>query len=83
MNFLKSVALQEYIPVIEIDEMVDIFGYTNRRALIRAIRENRFEVPLFMLGNRKVAHVESIESYINKMKRAEIRKLDNEDVLAI
>lgn len=83
MNFVKNSILRTYIPVIEIDEMVDIFGYMNRRALIRAIREDRFEVPLFTLGNRKVAHVKSVEKYINKMKRAEIRKLDNEDVLAI
>ena len=47
---------EKILPILELEELVEIFDYTNRRAAVRAIKEGSFPVPVFKLAGRLVAH---------------------------
>ena len=55
------------IPYLEMDELCALFGYKNIRALRSAIRAGRFPVKLFELAGRRVASVEVVKAYFERM----------------
>ena len=58
------------LPILELDELVEIFEYTNMRAARRAIRLGKFPVPTFELAGRTVAHADAVD-LLMKRKRNE------------
>lgn len=58
------------LPILELDELVEIFEYTNVRAARRAIRLETFPVPTFELAGRTVAHADAVDLFM-KRKRDE------------
>jgi len=58
------------LPLYELDELVELFGYTNVRAVRRAIRLEIFPVPVFQLAGRTVAHIDAVDLFL-KRKRQE------------
>ena len=55
-------------PILEFDELVEIFGYTNERAARRALRLGKFPVKTFELAGRTVAHVDVVNGYFEAQK---------------
>ena len=53
-------------PILEFDELVEIFGYTNERAPRRAIRIDAFPVPTFDLAGRTEAHIDVVDAFFKK-----------------
>ena len=51
------------IPVIEFNELSDLFGYANIRAARRAIRLKTFPVQVFEMAGRTVAHKDAVTHY--------------------
>ena len=58
------------LPVLELEELMEVFDYPNIRSVRRAIRMDKFPVPTFQLGGRTVAHVDVIDVFF-KAKRKE------------
>jgi hypothetical protein len=56
------------LPILELDELVEIFEYTNVRAARRAIRLKKFPVPVFELAGRTVAHEDAVELFMKRMR---------------
>jgi hypothetical protein len=56
------------LPILELDELVEIFEYTNVRAARRAIRLKKFPVPVFELAGRTVAHEDAVALFMNRMR---------------
>jgi hypothetical protein len=61
---------EKILPILEMDEMVEIFDYTNRRAAVRAIKQGTFPVPVFELAGRYVAHVDAVSLYFEEQRQA-------------
>lgn len=61
---------EKILPILEMDEMVEIFDYTNRRAAVRAIKQGTFPVPVFELAGRLVAHVDAVSLYFEEQRQA-------------
>ena len=57
---------ERLLPILEFEELVEIFEYTNERAARRALRLGKFPVPVFELAGRTVAHVDSIDLFFKK-----------------
>ena len=53
-------------PILEFDELVEIFGYTNERAARRAIRLDKFPIPTFELAGRTVAHIDVVKRFFDE-----------------
>ena len=64
------------LPIIELDELVELFQYTNRRALVRAIRLKRFPIKTFDVGGRLVAHAGAVDQYFDHMKAESLKELN-------
>lgn len=58
------------LPIFEIEELVEIFDYTNRRAAIRAIKDGTFPVPVFKLAKRWVSHIDAVNLYFEEQRQA-------------
>ena len=56
------------LPILEFDELVALFEYTNERAARRAIRLDKFPVPTFELAGRTVAHVDVVDAFFEGQK---------------
>lgn len=54
------------MPILEFDELVEIFGYTNARSARRAMRLDKFPIPTFEIAGRTVAHVDVLKEYFDK-----------------
>jgi hypothetical protein len=59
---------EKLLPILELDELVEIFEYTNVRAARRAIRLKKFPVPTFELAGRTVAHEDAVELFMKRMR---------------
>ena len=57
------------LPILELDELMEIFEYPNKRSIRRAIRLGSFPVPTFELAGRTVAHVDVIDAYFEGKRR--------------
>ena len=53
-------------PILEFDELVEIFGYTNERAARRHLRLGKFPVPTFELAGRTVAHIDVVKKFFDE-----------------
>jgi hypothetical protein len=53
-------------PILEFDELVEIFGYVNERAARRALRLGTFPIPTFELAGRTVAHVDVLDKFFKE-----------------
>jgi hypothetical protein len=62
----------KYMPILEMDELQEIFEYPNRRSMNRSIRLGRFPVPLFMLQGRRVAHKDAVDLFFEEKKKQAI-----------
>ena len=54
------------LPILEFDELIELFGYANERAARRAMRLKKFPVPTFKLAGRTVAHVDVVKRYFDE-----------------
>lgn len=76
------------LPILELDELAELFDYPSLRQVKRAIRAGTFPIPLFKLGKRYVAHVDAVELWFTDQRKASMSwmerryKLDPEDVAA-
>lgn len=61
---------EKLLPILEFNELIEIFEYTNERAARRAMRLDKFPVPTFEFAGRTVAHVDVIDLYF-KAQRGE------------
>lgn len=62
--------MSNMLPILELDELIAIFEYTNKRAAKRAIKRGSFPVPIFRMAGRTVAHVDAVQLYFAE-RRAE------------
>lgn len=53
-------------PILEFDELVEIFGYVNERAARRAVRLGTFPIPTFELAGRTVAHIDVLKKFFDE-----------------
>ena len=60
--------------VFELDELVEMFGYRNRRAAQRKIRLGTFEVPTFTLAGRRVATGRQVANFFERQEKREARE---------
>lgn len=67
----------QILPILEFDELIELFEYTNQRAARRAINNGTFPVPVFTLANRTVAHVDAVTLYFNEQRSASMTWLKN------
>jgi hypothetical protein len=58
------------LPILEFDELIELFEYTNHRAARRAIKAGTFPVPVFEMAGRTVAHVDAVELYFSEQRDA-------------
>lgn len=56
------------LPIYELEELVEIFEYTNVRAARRAIRLGKFPVPTFELAGRTVAHIDAVDLLMQRKR---------------
>jgi len=56
------------LPILEFDELVEIFEYTNARAARRAMKLGKFPIPTFELAGRTVAHMDAVELFMKRMR---------------
>jgi hypothetical protein len=56
------------LPILEFDELVELFDYTNTRAARRAIKAGTFPVPVFELAGRTVSHVDAVTLFFNERR---------------
>lgn len=67
------------LPIYELAELVEIFEYTNIRAARRAIRLEKFPVPVFELAGRTVAHIDSVDLLMKRKRQEAMRHLKVHD----
>lgn len=63
---------ERLLPIFEFDELVEIFEYPNARAARRAIKSGTFPVPVFILANRTVSHVDAVTLYFSEQREASL-----------
>ena len=67
------------IPWLEIDEIYDFFGYINRRAALRAIRNGSFPVPTYIVSGRlRVVDREVFFTFFRLNRQAGLEHLELE-----
>ncbi len=54
------------LPYMELDEVAALLGYKNRRAAVRAIKNNKFEVPTYELAGRRVANTAVVKKFFEE-----------------
>ena len=57
------------LPILEFDELTELFSYTNERAARRALRMGTFPVKTFELAGRTVAHVDVVSAYFDAKRK--------------
>lgn len=68
-------------PILEFDELTEVFGYKNERAARRALRLDKFPVPTFELAGRTVAHVDVVNEFFKRMYGEGVEILRSRGVL--
>lgn len=66
------------LPYMELDEVVALLGYTNRRAAVRAIKNDKFEIPTYELAGRIVANVAVVKKFFEEKTDEGTLKLELE-----
>lgn len=64
-------------PILEFDELVEIFGYVNERAARRAVRLGTFPIPTFELAGRTVAHIDVLKKFFDEKYDEGVSDLQN------
>ena len=64
------------LPILTLEELVEIFEYTNMRAARRAIRLGTFPVPLFELAGRTVAHADAVNLLMDTKRKEAMQFLE-------
>jgi hypothetical protein len=59
----------EILPILEFDELIEIFEYPSKRSAKRAIANGTFPVPVFTMAYRTVAHVDAVELYFSEQRK--------------
>ncbi len=54
------------LPYMEIVEVAALLGYVNRRAAVRAIKQDKFEIPTYELAGRRVCNVAVVHKYFEE-----------------
>jgi hypothetical protein len=68
---------KKILPIYDLDELQEIFGYPNRRAINAALRSGALPIKLFMLRGKRVCHVAVVEKYFENMKKEGLEALDD------
>lgn len=59
----------EILPILEFEELIEIFEYPSKRSAKRAITLGTFPVPVFTMAYRTVAHVDAVELYFSEQRK--------------
>lgn len=54
------------LPYMELEEVAALLGYKNRRAAVRAIKQDKFEIPTYELAGRRVCNVAVVKKYFDE-----------------
>ena len=54
------------LPYMEMEEVAAVLGYKNRRAAVRAIKDNLFELPYYTLAGRAVVNVAVVNKFFEE-----------------
>jgi hypothetical protein len=54
------------LPYMEMEEVAALLGYKNRRAAIRAIKDELFELPFYTLAGRPVVNTAVIHKFFEE-----------------
>jgi len=54
------------LPYMEMDEVAALLGYKNRRAAVRAIKDNLFEIPFYTLAGRPVVNTAVVNKFFEE-----------------
>ncbi len=68
---------KKILPIYDIDELIEIFDFPNRRSINRALRTGALPIKMFQLRGRRVCHVDVVERYFENMKKEGIEALEN------
>lgn len=61
---------------LDLDELTVLFGYKNRRALVRAIKNDKFPVPTYEISpNNLVADAQVVNEYFERKRQAGLTEL--------
>lgn len=66
------------LPIYELDELMALFDYPNRRSLNRALRTGKLPIRTFLLRNRRVCHVAVVERYFEMLKQDGLDALEDD-----
>jgi hypothetical protein len=71
---------KQILPIFEIDELIEIFGYKNKRAIQHAMRQGNFPIRTFKvppITGRVVVHQAVVERYFETMKEEGLEDLED------
>ena len=71
-----SKIMKETLPVYELDDLQEIFGYPNRRALNRALHSGALPIKTFKLRGVRVCHTAVVDQYFEQMKKEGLAALE-------
>ena len=61
---------------LDLDELTALFGYVNRRALVRAIKNDKFPVPVYEISpNKLVADAQVVAEYFDRKRQEGLEEL--------
>jgi hypothetical protein len=61
---------------MELEDLTAVFGYKNRRAAVRAIKNNTFPIPTYELAGRRVANVAVVKKYFDEKTDEGVLEID-------
>ena len=65
------------LPIYDMQELQELFGYTNQRALRAALRSKRLPLKMFRLNGVRVCHQAVVEEWFEQMKRDGMAALED------
>ncbi len=64
------------IPYLEVEELTALLGYKNDRAVVRAIKNKKLEVPTYILAGRHVANTKAVAEFFEQAGRGPVNNAD-------
>ena len=58
------------LPYMEMEEIAALLGYKNRRAAVRAIKDELFEIPTYTLAGRHVVNTAVVAKFFEEKTEA-------------
>ena len=64
------------LPIYDMEELMEIFEYPNRRSLNRALRIGALPIKTFVLNGKRVCHIAVVEKYFEMQKEEGFKVLE-------